>query len=279
MRENKVFLQINNTNDNKKLIDYLLEFKVSKSYINNLFSLKKISLNEQILKNGEIILKTNDIIEICLPIDSVEPYKKNIDILYEDDFIIVVNKPANILVHSDGVSKETMTNAVNWYFMKKKEACCAYPIHRLDYETTGILIFAKNRLALSYLSVAIESHEVKKEYVCLCRGNFNKDKGEISSSIGKDRHSNKQIISKTGKPANSKYKVLENGKISKVKVQIDHGRKHQIRVHLASINHPIIGDKLYGKNETEGLKLHFYKVEFRHPVTKKKIRIECKEDF
>ena len=69
MRENKVFLQINNTNDNKKLIDYLLEFKVSKSYINNLFNLKKISLNEQILKNGEIVLKTNDIIEIDLPID------------------------------------------------------------------------------------------------------------------------------------------------------------------------------------------------------------------
>ena len=76
MRENKVFLQINNTNDNKKLIDYLLEFKVSKSYINNLFNLKKISLNEQILKNGEIVLKTNDIIEIDLPIDSVEPYKR-----------------------------------------------------------------------------------------------------------------------------------------------------------------------------------------------------------
>ena len=176
----------------------------------------------------------------------VGEYKKNIEILYEDSFIIVVNKPTNILVHSDGLSKETMTNAVNWYFMKKKELCCAYPIHRLDYETTGILIFAKNRLALSYLSVAIESHEVKKEYVCLCRGSFNKLEGEINSSIGKDRHSNKQIVSKTGKPANSKYKVIKNGKISKVKVQIDHGRKHQIRLQCSNKGFPILNDSLYG---------------------------------
>lgn len=103
--------------------------------------------------------------------------------------------------------------------------------------------------------------------------------GQINAKIGKDRHENKQRVSKTGKEAISKYRVLQNGKESKVEVEIIGGRKHQIRVHMASINHPIVGDKLYGKKDYTRLLLHFKKVKFIHPRTLKPITIDCNEDF
>lgn len=270
----KVIKQYNNSN----LISYLQSFHLSMTYINNLFNNKKIYVNEKLAMKEQIIYY-NDIIIINLPMENIYLYKYNINIIYEDDFIIVVNKPCNILVHSDGVNSNTLTNAVNYYLNNvKNEKGCAYPIHRLDYETTGIVIFAKNKLSLSFLSVEIENHQLEKEYICLCHNSFSNSKGIINKNIGKDRHSNKQIVVKTGKVAYTAYEVIKNGKISKVKVIIKHGRKHQIRVHMSYINHPIVGDKLYGYGE-EQLKLHFKKVTFTHPYTREKMTIHCREDF
>lgn len=270
----KVIKQYNNSN----LISYLQSFHLNTSYINNLFTNKKIYVNKELAKKEQIIYYNDEII-INLPIDNIYLYKYNINIIYEDDFIIVVNKPRNILVHTDGINNNTLTNAVNYYLNKvKKEKGCAYPIHRLDYETTGIVIFAKNKLSLSFLSVEIEQHNLEKEYICLCHNLFENTKGTINKNIGKDRHSNKQIVVKTGKVAYTTYEVIKNDKISKVKVNIKHGRKHQIRVHMSYINHPIVGDKLYGYGE-EQLKLHFRKVTFTHPYTREKMTIKCREDF
>lgn len=279
MKESKVILKIKQQDEKQSLFDYLLSYKVNKSFVNHLLNLKKIKLNGSniIDKNYDII--EGDIIELNIEIEEIEPYAFDIKVIYEDSHIIIVDKPANILVHSDGNTNNTLTNAVKHYLNKKNEICNAYPIHRLDYETTGIVIFAKNKLMLSYLSVSIEKHELLKKYICLCQNPFSSKQGVINSPIAKDRHSNKQIVVKTGKEAESIYKVIKNGKISKVEVQIKHGRKHQIRVHMASIGHPIVGDKIYGNNQKESLKLHFWYVEFIHPYTKEKMIVKCKEKF
>lgn len=279
MKEKELILIIGKEFEGKTLLEYLLTFRINKSYINNLISSKKVILNSVTIKNGNMLIKEGDKIIIMFPIEEITLYNFEIDVIYEDDWIIVVNKPANILVHTDGLTNNTLTNAVHYYLKKKEELIFAFPIHRLDFETTGIVVFAKNKLALAYLSVAIEQHELNKEYVCLCKGPFQKEKGIIDVPIGKDRHSQKQRVSKTGKEALSTYEVIKNGQISKVKVIIEHGRKHQIRVHMSHIKHPIIGDKLYGIEDNKGLKLHFKKVSFIHPYTRKPIELTCKEDF
>ncbi len=279
MREKEVVFKVSNDYNKRSLMEYFFRFKINKTYINQLINSKKIFINDTVVKNGSVEIVKNDIIKVIVPVEDIQPYKYDVSVIYEDDWIMVVKKPARMLVHSDGLTNETLTSAVSYYFLKKKEVCSAYPIHRLDYETTGIVIFAKNKFSLAYLSVAIENHELEKEYVCLCSGKFSKVKGVIALPIGKDRHSNKQIVVSTGKEAKSRYEVIKNGEKSKVKVVIDHGRKHQIRVHLSHINHPIVGDKLYSRDAEGDLMLHFRRVAFIHPYTQKRVEFICEEEF
>ena len=279
MKEQRVELKINKSYNNSTLYEYLLSYRVNGKFINNLINQGKVVLNGQVIKRNNTLLKENDIVCLSLMIENIKPYNTKIKILYEDEWVIAVNKPQGILVHSDGCTSETLMNAVYYYLFQTKQTSCAYPIHRIDYDTTGIVIFAKNKLALSFLSVAIEKHEIEKEYVCLCEGLFEKKEGVIDYPIGKDRHSNKQIVVMSGKEAKTYYKVVEQGKESKIRVKIVHGRKHQIRVHMAYIKHPIVGDKIYGHPSDKTLKLHFCHVRFIHPYTKEVMNIFCKEDF
>lgn len=279
MKKNVIKLKIKKEFNKYMLLDYLATFNCSLSYLNNLVNTKKIMVNNKVATTGKIVLTSGDNIVVETEYEEIPLFKKEIRVLYEDDHVLVVNKESGILVHSDGNTNETLTNAAAYYLSKKQECTYVYPIHRLDYETTGIVVFAKNRLALSYLSVEIEKHNLEKEYVCLCYGKFDKENGEINKPIGKDRHSNKQIISKTGKESLTQYYVLSNEKISKVRVVIKHGRKHQIRVHFQSIGHELVGDKLYGRVTNDALKLHFKRVVFAHPYTREKMEIVCKEDF
>ncbi|MDX9691617.1 MAG: RNA pseudouridine synthase, partial [Acholeplasmataceae bacterium] len=145
---------------------------------------------------------------------------------------------------------------------------------------SGMIIFAKHFLAQSYFSYLFEAQEIKKYYVCVCRNPFDVQQGIIKSPIGKDRHTSKQIVSPTGKACETRYQVIESHEMeSKVLVEIKGGRKHQIRVHMASINHPIVGDKLYGVNDYKRMLLHFKHVEFIHPRTMQSFIFESKEPF
>jgi 23S rRNA pseudouridine1911/1915/1917 synthase len=143
-----------------------------------------------------------------------------------------------------------------------------------------MIIFAKHFLAQSYFSYLFEAQEIKKFYVCMCRNPFEKLEGVITSPIGKDRHTVKQIVSPTGKACETRYQVIEQvDQESRVLVEIKGGRKHQIRVHMASIDHPIVGDKLYGINDYQRMLLHFKHVEFIHPRTLQPFVFESKEPF
>ena len=155
--------------------------------------------------------------------------------------------------------------------------------HRLDEETSGILIFAKDFLTLAKLNELIENHTLTRDYLALVSNRFksNTSLGTINKNIAKDRHVNNKFRVGNGdnsKPAITKYKVLESkGLVSLVYLHLLTGRTHQIRVHMASINHPLLGDTLYGGNKDilKRVGLHSYHVEFRHPITNEFISLNC----
>lgn len=192
--------------------------------------------------------------------------KKGIDIFYEDEEIILVNKPRGILVHPDGNSNQTIANFLSYYLKGKVRSC-----HRIDYDTTGLVLFCKNIIAYHYINHQMENGEIKKQYIAIVNGYLKDDEGEITYNIGSDRHhNNRYVVCKNGKSAYTKYKVLiRKNNMTKVLVDIKTGRTHQIRVHFAHINHALVGDKIYGEKSQKPLLLHSYLLGFRHPKTYK----------
>lgn len=252
------------------IIELLEYYKISKSNIYKLISNKYIKINGIDVKDRNDILKQGDIIEIDdkkIKESSIIPSKHKIDILYEDEDILIVYKDRHLLVHPDGNDNDTLLNRVAYYF-EGKDIVFSH-LHRLDYDTCGMVVFSKNILAQAYLSYMWENKEVSKHYVAWCKGIFNNKSGTINKRIGKDRHSSKQIVAPSGLACETKYQVIEeHNNNSKLDIEIIGGRKHQIRVHLASIKHPILGDKLYGyENDDMELMLKFYKILFIHPRT------------
>lgn len=264
---------------NKSIEDVLKIYRMSSKSINYFANNDRISVNQSLVGLSYIINQNDKIILEDIEIN-ILPYQMPLEILYEDEYVIAVNKPANILVHADGNTTETLQNAVYNYLIKNKKNKFCQALHRLDYETTGIVLFAKNSLSLAYLSYAFENREIKKEYVALINGALNPRNGVINKPIGKDRHSNLQIINKKGKEAITKYKTqwYRNGK-SKLNINIIGGRKHQIRVHLNSVGHPIIGDKLYSLDMDNDLKLHASQISFINPETMTNLIIKSQEKF
>ena len=272
---------INNKFDGKSIREVLEFYHVAKPMIYKLSISKYVYVNGQNL-NFDEKLKTNDILSFDLAsieTNSTIPYKGDIDILYEDEDIIIINKKDKILITEDGNTTDTLGNRLSFYYHKNGMPNSVRPVHVLDTDTTGMVVFAKHFLAHSYLSNLIEERKVTKIYRCLCEGRFTETYGEIDAAIGRHRHENKQIVSKTGKKALSKYRVISfKNNITKLEVEILEGRKHQIRVHLSSIGHPIIGDGLYGK-EGERLMLHFFEISFIHPRTLRTFVWKCPETF
>ncbi|CAG9609549.1 RluA family pseudouridine synthase [Pseudoneobacillus rhizosphaerae] len=209
--------------------------------------------------------------------NDVMPSYMNIEILFEDDHLLIVNKPAGIDTHpNDPGQVNTLLNGVAFYLQSKGLPTWVRHIHRLDRDTTGAILFAKHPLVGSVLDRMLEQRQIKRTYLALVHGLMKHKKGTINEPIGRDRHhATRRRVSPSGQDAITHFELInlyQKDNTSLVKCWLDTGRTHQIRVHLSHIGYPLIGDLLYGgKLEASRQALHAAKLEFVHPLTKELI--------
>ena len=271
-------------NGNVRIDKYLKEnTEYSRSKIQKFIDNGNVLVNEVVVK-ASYIVRNGDVISINQEMDNemeILPEDIKLDILYEDDNLLIINKPAFCHIHSDGNhnTENTLANMVASYYIRKKLDMPVRYIHRLDYDTTGIIIFAKDPLTMSALCHELEWHSLRRDYLAFVEG-IVKDDIIIDKPIGRNRHnSQKYLVSKTGKKAITLcHPIGQYKNRSLVRLTLKTGRTHQIRVHMTSIGHPLLGDTLYGGNTKyiRRVALHSYFVSFINPVTKKKIELTAK---
>ncbi|YCI77962.1 RluA family pseudouridine synthase [Bacillus sp. R1-10] len=247
-------------------------------------------MSKEVAMNGNnvtwsTILNAGDTISIPLldhaENETVQATDLGITILYEDDVLLIANKPAGMETHpSQPGDAHSLLNGVAHHLQKTGQTCMIKHIHRLDKDTTGAVLFAKNRLIGSMLDRMLEEREIKRTYLALVEGNIKKDEGEIKEKIGRDRHhATRRRVSPTGQTAVTHYRVLNRDSkknLTLVSCTLESGRTHQIRVHFSHLNHPLAGDTLYGGKKTFPRQaLHARKIEFIHPISEEKMIVEA----
>ena len=251
------------------VIDYLNSYYISKTKIYILFRDKNILLNNHECKREDKI-KKGDIISIIQDeeVDYI-PFNKKIDILYEDDYLLIINKEPNIAIHEGKNVSSSLANMVANYYLKNNINLNIRFAHRLDIETSGIIIFAKDLLTFSYLNHIIENHTLERYYRLIVNGKLKNKSGKIDLPLSENRHNSSMIVNKNGKRAITNYKLIkEYDSYSYVECKLLTGRKHQIRCHFSYIGNPLIGDIEYNDKSklAKRVMLHSYKVKFIHPV-------------
>lgn len=285
-----------NENDIGKRLDNFLVEKLNKtrSYIKTLSNDKKITVNDINTKAG-YILKLNDKVYIENIVDKLTlilPNKIDIDIVYEDDDVIVVNKQKGLVVHpGSGNYTNTLVNSLLYTHKDKLSSINGVIrpgiVHRIDKDTTGLLVVAKNDNSHKLLSEQFSVHSIKREYIALVKGIIAEDKIDINKPIGRNTTDRKKmgITDKNGRQAITHITVLEryyNDKVTLIKAVLETGRTHQIRVHMSSIGHPLVGDLTYGNKSNirvNGHLLHAKVLGFIHPTTNKYIEFDSKLPF
>ena len=254
----------------------------SRAFFQKLIKNQKVWVNDQNQK-ASFPVHTDDLVKIEIP-DAVEttivPEDIPLDILYEDQDLLIVNKPKGMVVHpSAGHYTGTLVNAIMYHCKDSLSGinCEIRPgiVHRIDMDTTGSLIVCKNDEAHVDIAQQIKEHSVNRIYVGIVCGNVKDDEGTIEGPIGRHPIERKKmaINEKNGKPAITHYKVLERfGNYTYMQFKLETGRTHQIRVHMASIGHPLLGDALYSSNRStfknlQGQTLHAQTIGFIHPKT------------
>lgn len=265
---------------------------LSRSMIQKLLEDDKIMVNGKKEKASYKVQQGDTIqIEIEPPKEvKLEAQEIPLDVVYEDKDILVVNKQKGLVVHpGSGNWEGTLVNAIMAHCKDSLSGIGGELrpgiVHRLDKDTSGLLIIAKNDKAHIAMSEQIKNREVKKTYIALVRGTIAENEATVNMPIGRSTKDRKKMaVTKAGKEAITHFSVLERYTTSKasytlLEIKIDTGRTHQIRVHMAEIGHPVIGDMVYsnGKNEfgVEGQCLHAKRLEFRHPVTGKPMVLEA----
>lgn len=252
-----------------------LKFQISDRLLVKLKKNKKIWLNST-PTFVDSRLKPFDIVEILIDFEekseNIIPTQMDLNIIYEDEYYIVINKPSGIAIHPSILHyTDSLANGVKFYFEQKNIKKKIRPINRLDKDTSGIVIFAKNEYIQEFLVKEMKKNTFFKEYIAVCEGIFESKIGTINLPIGRKENSIiERCVCSDGDIAITHYNVLKSLKnTSVVHVTLETGRTHQIRVHLSNIGHPILGDTLYG-NPSSGINrqaLHAYKVKFIHPIT------------
>ena len=287
----KLILEADETG--KRLDAYLAEnTELTRTRIQQLIKEENIKVNDKKTKSSYKI-EMGDTIEVFIPekkeIDLV-PQNISINILYEDNDIAVIDKKAGLVIHpSYGHESGTLVNAIMFHINDLSGINGEIRpgiVHRLDKDTSGLIIIAKNDKAHNKLSEMFKNKEINKTYLAIVKGSLGKDTGRLETQMGRDLKDRKKmsVLKIGGKTAITNYEVLDkNDKFSLVRVNIETGRTHQIRVHMKYLGYPILGDSVYGK-ESKSVKrqmLHAYKLEFIHPVTGKEmiIKSEIPKDF
>lgn len=278
-----------NENDKGKRLDiYIAENfnELSRTMIKKLIESNNILVNDKSEKVSYKV-QANDNISIDVPEAKETKLKAQeipLDIIYEDSDIIVVNKPKGMVVHpANGNPDGTLVNAILSICKNSLSGIGGELrpgiVHRLDKDTSGLIIVAKNDKAHINMSEQIKERNVKKTYIALVRGNVPEEEATINMPIGRSTKDRKKMaVTKNGKQAITHFRVLKRySKYTLLEIKIETGRTHQIRVHMAEIGYPVVGDAVYsnGKNEfgIEGQMLHAYKLEFMHPITNKHMEL------
>lgn len=202
-------------------------------------------------------------------------------IVYEDEICLIANKPSYLLVHNDGNNRDNLQEQVNIHLYQNGWPYQSQAIHRIDYQTSGLVLFSKFPFFQGLFDEIISTHAIEKKYYALLQGNVAFKTKTIQLPIGKDRHiNNKMRIHTKGKEATTHLKKIKNFSTScLVEANIETGRKHQIRVHCQAIGHPIINDPIYGTiQDQRGLMLQNHYLKFKHPITEEYICVDIPVD-
>jgi len=282
---------VKENNQKKRLDSFISEecgLNLSRTMVKKLLDEEKILVNNK-LQKASYKPEIGDILTIDIPKPKeikLEAQDIPVPVVYEDNDIIVVNKPKGMVVHpANGNPDGTLVNAI---LAMCKDSLSGIGgeirpgiVHRLDKDTSGLLIVAKNDLAHMNMSKQIQERKVTKKYIALVKGNVPEDEATIHMPIARSTKDRKKMaVDAKGKDAITHFKVLKRyGKYTLLELKIDTGRTHQIRVHMSYIGHPVVGDMVYsnGKNEfgVEGQMLHAKSLEFKHPVTNKEMHLEA----
>ncbi len=262
---------------------------LSRSFIQKLIREDAVTVNGVPVK-GSYRVKTDDVISFCLPEavePDIEPEDIPLDILYEDRDVIVVNKPKGMVVHpAAGHYSGTLVNALMYHCGHELSGINGVMrpgiVHRIDRDTTGSVIACKNDAAHNCIAAQLKAHTITRRYRAICLGVLQEEEGVIDRPIGRHPTDRKKMAvnEKNGKNAVTHYRVLQRfDKYTYIECRLETGRTHQIRVHMASIGHPLLGDEVYGSQKSpfrlQGQTLHAMTLGFIHPTTGEYVEVNA----
>lgn len=249
---------------------------------------QKLTRQKGILVNGKTVylqrkLIPGDILSILVPEDTsygVKPEPGPVEILFEDDYIVILNKPPYLLVHPVGqTSQGTLANYLAYYYQQSRKVCTIRPLHRLDRETSGCVVFAKDARTQTLLEKCLHNGTLKRTYLAIVQGIVIPAAGTIDAQIGPHPTlPNRRSIGNNGDPAITHYKTVQTwGNTSLLELTLETGRTHQIRLHLKYIGHEIVGDKMYGSRSQLIARqaLHAVSVSLIHPKDNRRITVHA----
>lgn len=261
--------------------EILQELHISRKLRHRLFQEKRICVNASILSHhGQ--LQPYDVMEIFYPqeVERIPSWKQPLRISYEDDLFLIVQKPVGMLVHSDGINtSHTLNNCVQAYYDEQGLQLPVRPLHRLDYETSGLVIYCKLPFLQPYLDALLQEKQIERIYLAWVKGQLHEQAILVDQPIARDRHNAKKMrISPNGAAARTWiYPKEERKNATLVECHLESGRTHQIRIHLAWLHHPILSDPLYGTKDSriKRCALHAWKVRLYHPLLDETLEVCC----